>query len=47
MGRKLISLLNNIENRIEVIKTRSIKEKEKAVKRMSLFESKSPLREPD
>ena len=41
MGRKLISLLNNIENRIEVIKTRSIKEKEKAVKRMSLFEPKS------
>jgi len=40
MGKKLIALLNNIENRIEVDKSDQIKEKEETVKQMSLFESK-------
>ncbi|CAC9501628.1 DNA-cytosine methyltransferase (EC 2.1.1.37) [uncultured Gammaproteobacteria bacterium] len=40
MGKKLISLLNNIENRIEVFESYQIEEKEKTVIQMSLFEPK-------
>ncbi|MDY0189575.1 MAG: DNA cytosine methyltransferase [Desulfuromonas sp.] len=41
MGKKLISLLNNIENRIEVFKSDQIEAKDKTVQQMSLFEPKS------
>ena len=37
MGKKLISLLNNIENRIEVFKIYKIETKEKTAIRMRLF----------
>jgi hypothetical protein len=41
MGKKLISLLNNIENRIEVFKSDQLEVNDKTVKQMSLFEPKS------
>jgi len=41
MGKKLIALLNNIENRIEVFKSDPLEVKGKTVKQMSLFEPKS------
>lgn len=40
MGKKLIALLNNIENRIEVSKAYEIEEKETTAKQMNLFEPK-------
>ncbi len=41
MGKKLIALLNNIENRIKVSKTHKVEEKENTAKQMNLFEPKS------
>lgn len=41
MGKKLISLLNNIENRTETLNVHPIEEQEKTLKQMSLFEPKS------
>ena len=41
MGKKLISLLNNIENRIEVFESYQIEAKEKTATQMRLFEPKS------
>ncbi len=41
MGNKLIALLNNIENRIEVSEAYKSEEKEKTEIQMSLFEPKT------
>jgi len=40
IGRKLISLLNNIESRIEVTESKKNEVKQNTVKQMSLFEPK-------